>query len=307
MRGGVSLQKLSIVREAGLAAGFDKIESVSQGHLPVEVVVPVGFAVRGDMDQLRPAAGLGKRSQEAAGELFSVGQEFFKGDAPRDGAVVEKQVYGQTRGQGKAVSAGRIDLFAAHVQPVAAVNLSDLMGLAWSQDREADPLLGDDFEGLQVDGGLGEPQPFRMPAEAADEIPDPPDDLSLLVPPVGQGKDHMIVGLGQGRAVAGEKLLALPVRRQDGLVGLRGIFLQPRQEGGAEIEADPGVIVDHPGNAPVSVQDPGGAVGSVALLGDSFIPIMERVGGILELDGLQPGILPRRLVEMPMNGNITLQ
>ena len=110
-------------------------------------------------------------------------------------------------------------------------------GLVGSEDGEVDPQLRQNFQGLQVHRRLREPHALRLPAEAVLEVSQAPVSLGVLVPAAGQGEDHVVVSLGQGRAVAGEFFLALLVRSQDGPVDLGGVLGHPGQEGGAEVEA----------------------------------------------------------------------
>src|SRR5919109_1522985 len=114
----------------------------------------------------------------------------------------------------------------------------------------------------------------------------------------------MVVCLSQRRAVSREDLLALAVRRENGLVGLRCGVFQPGEQRRANVEADPGIVVDDLGYAALAVQDPGGGVGRIAFGSDPLVPVVIGIGRILKLDRLQPGILPRWLVEVAMNANV---
>src|SRR2546430_2331535 len=114
----------------------------------------------------------------------------------------------------------------------------------------------------------------------------------------------MVVCLSQRRAVAREDLLALAVRREHGLIDLRCGMFKPGEQRRANVEADPGIVVDDLDDAALAVQDPGGGVGRVAFGGDPLVPVVIGRGRILQLDRLQPGILPRGLVEVAMNANV---
>ena len=50
--------------------------------------------------------------------------------------------------------------------------------------------------------------------------------------------------------------------------------------------------------------DARGAVGGVALGADALVPVVIGRGRILGLDGLEPGIFARGLIEMPMNADV---
>ena len=83
-------------------------------------------------------------------------------------------------------------------------------------------------------------------------------------------------------------------------------FIQLRQRR-AEIEADPGVVVDESTILPASSSIARRAVGRVALRADALVPVVVGSGGILDLDRFKPGILPRRLIEMAVNAQKALR
>ncbi len=136
------------------------------------------------------------------------------------------------------------------------------------------------------------------------EVADSPDDLGILVPPVGQGEDHVIVGLGQGRAVPRKGLLAFPVGLEDCLVYIRRFLLQPGQQCRPEIEADLRVVVGHLDNPAPLIQDAGFGVRGITLRGDPFVPVVVRIRRVLELDGLKPRVLAGWLVEVAVNADV---
>ncbi len=51
-----------------------------------------------------------------------------------------------------------------------------------------------------------------------------PFNLGVLVAWMGQRHDHVIVSLGHGNAVVGKIRSALQIRRQNGLINIRGFF-----------------------------------------------------------------------------------
>jgi hypothetical protein len=82
------------------------------------------------------------------------------------------------------------------------------------------------------------PHSFRLAAETVFEIANAPKHLGLLIPIVREREDHVVLILGEGRAVAGESFLALPIRLVDGVMHPRHFLLHPGEKGGAEIETD---------------------------------------------------------------------
>jgi hypothetical protein len=88
-----ALQVVPVDRDLGQAALLDVAQGVGQGHLAEAVMVPVGLAVGGDVDDLGPASlphAAGEGAGEAIGELLAVAEERAEGDVVRDRAVVEE-------------------------------------------------------------------------------------------------------------------------------------------------------------------------------------------------------------------------
>src|SRR5262249_31004608 len=129
-----------------------------------------------------------------------------------------------------------------------------LTSLVWRQDRVLDAMFSENFECLDVDSGLGQPHPLAVTSEAALEVPNSRDDLCCFIALIGQRHNHVVVALGDGVAVAGETLLALPVGLQDRLVNIRRIQLHPGKQRRTEVEADLGVVVNDALDASGSIQ-----------------------------------------------------
>src|SRR6476646_3598264 len=99
----------------------------------------------------------------------------------------------------------------------------------------------------------------------------------------------------------GKSFLALLVCFETGFVCLRRIVFQPGEQGGAKVGANAGVVVYYLPDESGFIKYARCAVGCIALRGDAFIPVMIRIGGLLALHRLQPGIFPWRLVEVRVN------
>ena len=192
------------------------------------------------------------------------------------------------------------------MDPIVPGPVAHTLGLVRRQDGELDPQRAENLERLHVHGQLWQPQPFGIAVEAVLEIANAPQDLRVLMAGTGQRQDDVVVRLRQRRSVAGEQLQALAVGFQNALVGAGRVLFQPGKQSGAEIKADAGVVVDDFGDAPLPIQNAGGAVGHVALVGDALVPVVVRRGGILQLDGFQPGILAGRLIKMRVDAEITV-
>src|SRR4051794_15221577 len=80
--------------------------------------------------------------------------------------------------------------------------------------------------------------------------------------------------------------------------------LYPGEERRAEVEADLRIVADNARDVPLAVHDSRGGVRRVTLGGDALVPVVVRVGGILEFHPFQPGILPWWLIEVAVNAQI---
>ena len=67
------------------------MQGVGQRHVAVAMMMAVGFAVGGDMDELIPVAAVVNALSEPVREAFAAGQQLLEGDRLRDGRVVEEQ------------------------------------------------------------------------------------------------------------------------------------------------------------------------------------------------------------------------
>ena len=204
------------VGDAGQAdpapVGLDR-EGVGDPPVGVVVVVAERLAVAGD------------RHEVVAGPADDAPDHDLAGEAPErdvvaDRAVVDHQVDAEggivgvppPGGAGQGPAAG----FAGRA-PRLAVALADRGDLAGRQDREPDPLLGQDRQRAVVDRGLGQPEAVGGAAEAVPEVGEAPADLGAQVAVVAERQDGVAVPLGD-RPAAG----AIGV--DDAGVGLGGVL-----------------------------------------------------------------------------------
>src|SRR6202030_4056356 len=103
-----------------------------------------------------------------------------------------------------------------------------------------------------------------------------------------------------------EKFLALAVAFHNTLVALGRALFHPREQSRAEVETDPGIIVDDLRDAVFGIEYARSAVGKIALPGYSFVPVVIRTRRILRLNRFQPWVFARRLIKMTMNAGKTL-
>src|SRR5579862_1705121 len=138
------------------------------------------------------------------------------------------------------------------------------------------------------------------------EIANAPNSLGDFVALIGERHDHVVVGLGYGPTVAGEALDAFAVGRANRFIETRSFGFDPGEKRGAEVEADFRIIVDDVDDVLIAIKNAAGGVGRVAFRGDALVPIVIGISGILNFDGLKPGIFARRLVKMRVNAEVTL-
>src|SRR5215471_4806093 len=80
----------AVVRQSGEVVGFDMVQSVSQRHVALFVVMAIGFTVGRYVDNLRPGSVVRKCGQQAAGKIFALVEQMFERDSLRNGPIVEE-------------------------------------------------------------------------------------------------------------------------------------------------------------------------------------------------------------------------
>ncbi len=91
MGGRVPLQVVAVVRDVSQVVRLNVVEHIGEGHLPVAVMVAVGFPVRGNVDELGPTMGVGESPQEALRQIFTLHKQILKSHRARDRTVVEEK------------------------------------------------------------------------------------------------------------------------------------------------------------------------------------------------------------------------
>src|SRR5260370_143365 len=86
------------------------------------------------------------------------------------------------------------------------------------------------------------------------------------------------------------------------LSGAGGLVVEPGEEAGAEVVADPRVVVHDADDFVLLVGDAGGSVGGVTLGGDAVVPVVVGGGGVLDLYGFEPGVFAGGLIEVAVDG-----
>ena len=175
----------------------EEVENRGQSHLSETVMVAIGFPVGGDGDEpgvgpfLRGGLSAGGSRVSAPESTMSsaharVVEERPKGDAMGERTIVDEEGHGPAAGG--SVPTGK----------TMGGSLPDLVG---SHDREGDALLGQDVQGQPSTAVSGKPHARGVPAESFPEVSDAPANLRDLLPSGGQGKDGVVIGLGDGVSV----------------------------------------------------------------------------------------------------------
>ena len=193
----------------------DVVERVGEGHVAVAVMVAVGLAVGGDVDELRMRAPFAERAEEAMREVLAAREQPLEGDGARDRAVVEEDVdaTAPTADCSDTASSDRWRRSARSSRPRRSRR--QRRACCGSRIVKRDPLRGQRFERVDVDRRLRQPHPLRLAAEAVLEVADAPAHLRALVARVRQRQDHVVVRLRDRRAVAAEALAADAVGVED--------------------------------------------------------------------------------------------
>ncbi len=171
--------------------------------------------------------------------------------------------------------------------------------------RELQAMLRQQLQRFGIRGCLCKPHALRHGAVMAFVVGNAPANLGDAIALAGQRHDDVVVDLRHRRAVAAVVPAAAPFAVENHPVGARRIFLEPAQERGAEVEADARVVVHDARDLVLDVLHARRSVGGIALGADAFVPVVIRSSRVLRLHRLQPGILPRRLIEMSMNTDET--
>ena len=305
VHGRVGRQEGRVVRERGRLVCLDLLDRRRQRHLAEAAVVAVCLAVGRAVDELRPRARIGEGGVEPRHEVLGALQQPLERDRARDGSVVEEERQAEPARSAPEIRTARIDLTAG-VLPGLGIQRSHALGLMGRQDRELHAGLGEHLERLVVHRGLGKPEPLGLPPEPRAEVVDPPAHLRDLVAARGERHDHVVEDL-RARVAMTPGRDARAVGLDDLRVHVRPVALEPGEERRPDVERDLLEVVDDVEHAVLLVDAAGRRVRRVALRGHPLVPVVLRRRRVLDLDRLEPGILPRRLVEVAVDDDRAVQ
>ena len=303
VRGRMGGQEGAVVGQRHVPAGLELLHRRRQRHLAEAPVVAVGLAVGRAVHQLGTLAAIGKHAAQPRGQPVAVLEQVLEGDRARDGPIVEEQRELMAAGPAPEVGAARVHAARRRRLPALGAARPHARRLVGREDGELHPGLGEHLERLGVHGRLRQPQALRLTAEARPEVREAPCHLRDLVAPAGERQDHVVVDLCDRVAVPVTRADAGPIGREDLAIDLGRLTLEPREERGPDVERDLLEVVDDVEDAIGVVHAARGRVGRVAFRRDALVPVVERRRRVLDLDGLEPGILAGRLVEVPVDGD----
>src|SRR5271157_6215797 len=117
MRWRVVGKVFTVVGDSCQLVAFNVVERIGEGHVAVNMMMTIGLAVGGDVNQLRPRAVVMEAAEQAVGKVLSVAEQFFERDGVRDAAVVKKQTEAAAGRKVAGVGARGIDASALEVKP----------------------------------------------------------------------------------------------------------------------------------------------------------------------------------------------
>ena len=146
-------EELRIVGQPRLRIGVDRLQSDSQSHFPVAVMMAVSLTVGRDMGQPRADPGLPHRRNQSVRQRLAVFEEAVEGDLAGERPVVEEDDNRSTVAQIDAIGDAGVDPPPVDIRP-GPVDALDRGGLVRGKHGELDPLPGQDVETLCVDRRL---------------------------------------------------------------------------------------------------------------------------------------------------------
>ena len=305
VRGRVGRQERAVVREGRRPVGFDLLDRGGQRHLAEAAVMAVGLAVRCAVHELRPGARVGEGGVEPRHEVLGALQQPLERDRARDGSVVEKERQAEPVRSAPEIGTARVDP-AAHILPGLGLEGPHAERLVGRQDRVLHAGLGEHLERLSVHRRLRKPEPLGLAPEPLAKVLDSPAHLRDLVAARGERHDHVVEDL-RARVAMTPGRDARAVGLDDLRVHVRPVALEPGEERRPDVERDLLEVVDDVEHAVLLVDAAGRRVRRVALRGHPLVPVVLRRRRVLDLDRLEPGILPRRLVEVAVDDDRAVQ
>ena len=91
MRRRMLFEVFGVVGQPGQVLRFDHMQAIGKRSISISMMMPVGFPVGGDVNQLRPVPGRGKGVDEPSGKAFPAVQKPAESNVPGYGIIIEKE------------------------------------------------------------------------------------------------------------------------------------------------------------------------------------------------------------------------
>jgi len=185
----------TVIADTCQLVALNVVERIGEGHVAVGIMMTIGLAVGGDVNQLCPRAVVIEAAEQAVGKVLSVGEQFFERDRLRDGTVVKKQTDAAAGRKVACIGARGIDASSLEVELFLPGLVANPTGLVLGQNGELEADRTEVFECLQIDCRFRQPHALRVSSETVLEIAHAPDDLRSFIARVCQREDHVVVRL----------------------------------------------------------------------------------------------------------------
>src|SRR6185437_3167537 len=128
--GRMHLEELPVINQLSLAAGLNAVQSVTQRHLAIMMMVTVTLAVRCDVAKLRPIALIGKAAEEPVSKPLPIIKQPFECDGLRNRPIIKKDIDRFFGRKLDLIGTTRIDSVSSHIFPVSAAHPAHSLRLA---------------------------------------------------------------------------------------------------------------------------------------------------------------------------------
>ena len=251
---GEHFEILRVIREFGERFFFNKIQTIRQSHFAQAVMMPVTFAIGGNIDQLRLVVVV-KTIQKTLGKCLSAVQKSFKSDRLRGISVVIKNGNAFSRRQIAGVRTPCFDIFVHYIIPRIAADFAGSLRLAGRKNGVFDTVRCQNLQCFGVDCRFSEPNSFGHAPKTVFKILDSPINLGHFIVKIGERHNQMPVHLRHCRAVSTEFFSTFFIRFLDEFVGFGVSRFHPRKESCAQIKAHSAVIIEDIDDFIVGIQN----------------------------------------------------
>src|SRR5579872_3206080 len=163
--GRMQREVLAIIRQPREFVFLNILQSKSQGHVAVWMVMSIGFAISRNMHELRRITFRIEMAQQPTREILTAVQQLLECHRSCDRAIVEEQSDGPPRRQNARIWMSRIcPVF--EIYPWRILINAKLSRLSWSQDRKLDALGRENLQSFRIHRRFRQPYPLGIACKA---------------------------------------------------------------------------------------------------------------------------------------------